>query len=355
VARRHPCLPLLLERPRSCVPKPLFETIFVAAVLNMSIVAGALSFSTRPIPISESAAIQARIWDTAHERGAGGRHPEWLVRSNCGRLLVPALIAGVSRLGVSWDRAFSLVRLATIVAAYLVFFYYLRGWFDPTIAMAGFLFMCATMPLTFSNWHELPTDFPELLFFTLAYWVLRENRVGWLVPLVAVATLNRETAVFIPVLAFLANLHRGIWRAVLLGMALGVTWAVPYCALRWWTGVPLVGSYGSTWSHNQAGLVRLLENWNPFNHYLYYLWLLGPLWLAPILGYRNLPLMLRRAMWLVPVSAPVYLVFGGYLNEPRPLMHFYALFIPAGLYALFGVPTSPDGLRVQRETPDERT
>jgi hypothetical protein len=314
----------------------LRELAFAAIVVNMAIIAGALSFSTRPIPITESVQIQRTIWDSAHKHGAGAQNTNWLVRSNSGRLLVPAIIASLVELGLPWDRAFSLVRLATIIASYLVFFYYLRAWFKPEVALAGFLFMSTTIPLTFSNWHELPTDFPELLFFTVAYWLLRSGTVALLFPLVAVATVNRETAVLIPVLALLMRWDQGRGASLRLAASLALSWLIPYLMIRWWTGVPILGAYGVTWSHNAAGLARFAENLNPYNHYLYYIWLLGPLWALPLFAPTAVPPALRRALWLLPISAPLYVLFGGYLNEPRPLMHFYAGFIPAGLFSLFG-------------------
>jgi hypothetical protein len=314
----------------------LRETAFIAIIINMAIIAGALSFSTRPIPISESVKIQKTIWEDAHTYKAGSQSPSWLVRSNSGRLLVPAAIASLRGIGLSWEQGFSLVRLITIIASYLLFFYYLRGWFKPELALIGLLFMSATVPLTFSNWHELPTDFPELAFFTLAYWLLRQDAVRYLFPLVLVATLNRETAFLIPVLAVLMRWDRGPKESFRFAVLLGLAWLLPYVALRWWTGIPLLGAYGLTWHHNAAGLARLSENLNPFNQYLYYVWLLGPFWVLPLLAPRAVPERLWRALWLAPISAPMYLAFGGYLNEPRPLMHFYAAFVPASLFALLG-------------------
>ncbi len=313
----------------------LRNRVLFSLAVNVAIVTGAISFSTRHQRFQESLSLQKEILEAFQVRGGGNAHPSWLVQTNSGRILMPTVMRSLEKLGMPWPHAFSLVRLLTIVAAYILFLQYLRGWFDDSAALAGLLFVAATVPLTFNNWLEIPTDFPELIAFTLAYCALRSDRDGRLVPLVFVATFNRETTFFIPMLVFAV---RSRWDSPLSGVRAALpsatAWAVPYVALRWWTGVPLAGAYGSAWDHNLSGLQHFFRNWNLYNDYLYYAWLLGPFWVLPILHRAQLPLLLRRALWTLPAFMFVYL-FLGYLNEPRPLLPLYPMLVPAGLFCLF--------------------
>ena len=67
------------------------------------------------------------------------------------RILVPAAIVGVARLtGLSWGYGFVLVRLLSIFARYVLFHWYLRGWFSTILALLGTVFVAATVPCSSS-------------------------------------------------------------------------------------------------------------------------------------------------------------------------------------------------------------
>jgi hypothetical protein len=328
-----------------------YSVLGLLLYLPLGLATGAASFTNRKLGLPSAVALQQRVWTNFHQRGAGANDPGWLERTNSGRILMPAVMAGLASAGVDWPYAFALTRLGTIVAAYAIFHWYLSGWFPFHLAVAGTLFVAATIPLTFNNWFEVPTDFPEIATFALGMSFIRDHRIGPLCLVIFMGTLNKETTIFLPLIFLACHVDtkrpRSTWMATLLT---GLAWLVPYAALRWWTGAPLLGLYGLTIDHNVVGLSHCFVNWNPYNNYLFYLWLFGGFWLFPVLAYRRLPSILRRALLTTPAFLVVFVAFGGYLDEPRAIVSLYALLVPAGLFALApasargAAPVPPDAL-----------
>jgi hypothetical protein len=251
---------------------------------------------------------------------------------------MPGIIGAVaSATRLSWPFSFSLVRLISIFVAFLAFYLYLKGWFSDTIAIVGTLIVAATVPLTFNNFFEYPTDFPELLVFTMGLWCIRERRDWLLCAVIAIGTLNRETTVFLPLILLLSRFDKNAIRVTLLKAATaGMSWLVPLACLRWWTGIGLMGVYGDSIYHNFHGLAAFFTNFNPYNNYLFYLYLFGPLWLLPFIYWRRQPQFLKEALMSLPAFLIVYLFLGGFLDEPREIINLYPLLVPAGLFAIFG-------------------
>lgn len=312
------------------------RSLAVYAVLaNTAIVTGAVSFFGRPFNHEASVEVQRGVYESLRTRGAGGKSADWLVRSHSGRVLMPVLMGGLAEpLGLGWPRAFGLVRLLSIAAAYFALFVYFRALFIEPVALCGVLFVASAVPITFSNGHELPTDFPDVFFWAAALLLLRRRALLAFTLVVAVATLNRETCLFLAVLLclrwFLASRDDRFSRWWL--AAAVAAWALPYFLLKWWTQIPATGGYPLSFSYNLTGLSGLLRNFHPYNQFLFYLWLLGPFWVLPFLG--RLPKELRASVWMLP---PFLILHGliGYLNEPRTLMALYPLLVPAGLFLVF--------------------
>ena len=306
--------------------------------LSLAILTGVVSQQRRVHDIDYSADYQKRIWITFGTQGEAGRSEDQVFRCNSTRIFIPALVAGTVKItGLSWAWAFSLVRLVTILLAYLAFHWYLRGWFSSSLAVLGTLFVAATIHLTFNNWWELPTEFPELLIFTLGLWCIRERRHGLLCVFIALGTLNRETTAFLPLILLLCSFDRkSLWSWMPKVATAGFSWLVPLAGIRMWSGIGWRGSYGDSLSHNLEGLSNFMNNLNPYNHYLFYLYLFGIFWILPFTRWNRQPAFLRRALLSVPVFLVVYIFFGGYLDEPREIINLYPLLVPAGLFALFG-------------------
>ena len=210
---------------------------------NTAVVTGAVSFFARPLKLEASVKVQRAVYEGMATRGGAGGSEDWLVRSHACRVLMPALMGVVADgLGLGWPRAFGLVRLISIMAAYAMLFLYLRQLFTEPVALSGVLLVAATVPITFSNWHELPTDFPDVFFWTLGLLLIRRQSLLLFTAVVFLATLNRETSLLLGTLLCVrctTGTNQSFRRGWLLAVVLA--WALPYFWLKWWTGVPVTG------------------------------------------------------------------------------------------------------------------
>jgi hypothetical protein len=316
---------------------PRRKLLLLALCLQLALVTGAVSFFSRQKPVTDAAALQRDAWLSFKGRQLQpGAEPLALVFS--ARILMPALMAStVAVTGMSWPQAFSLIRLFSIICAYYIFFLYIRRYFSDFEALLGLLFLSATIPLTFNNHAEIPTDFPEIIIFSLGLMCVLEGWRWLLCLVILIGTFNRETTCFLPlVLLFVDWPKRLSWSFLFRVAAAGFSWLIPTVFLRWWVGIDTRWLYGDSMSHNLSGLSRFFSNFNPYNNYLFYLYLFGVLWVAPLLLWNSQPPKLRRALLTVPLITFVYLFGGGYMDEPREIVPLYALLTPAGLYALRG-------------------
>ena len=114
-------------------------------------------------------------------------------------ILFPALLAAVIQVEILPPEAwFVILRLATAFAAFLVFsgvsIKVLGA--SPKVAAFGSGWLALGLILTFNHGWEHPTDFPEVIFFSL---LLGSSIRGWKAATLAttvVASLNRQTAAF---------------------------------------------------------------------------------------------------------------------------------------------------------------
>ena len=136
----------------------------------------------------------------------------------------------------------------------------------------------------------------EAVFYALALLLMLTGRVRWLYPLVMVATLNRETAVFIPVMALLVLRD---WKHA---AGLGAVWLATYGGIRLGIGpVPLHVTLGEIWAINTGrGLLPFLIGLPLFG------WLF---WYAAR-GWRYAPDRLKRAALVIPLYLAAVAVFG---------------------------------------------
>jgi hypothetical protein len=302
---------------------------------GLALVTGAVSWNTRYAEFGRAIDLQRDAWRVFETRGASSDLNGTLTGLYATRILLPAIIEGITRLtGLSWQYAFVLVRLLSILATYLVFHWYLRGWFPTATTLLGTTFVAATMPLTFVQLFEIPTDFPEILTYTLGLWCIRERRDFLLCVVILLGTLNRETTLFLPLIQLLCRVERGRFPISTVSLS-AASWLLPVVLVRWWVGPGWMGLYTLTQGHNVPGIARLFQNFNAYNNYLFYLYLFGVLWILPLASWRWQPLFLRRALLSIPAFLVTYLFFG-HLNEPREIVNLYPLLVPAGLCALSG-------------------
>jgi hypothetical protein len=153
------------------------------------------------------------------------------------RVLAPFTIDLFSRAtGLGPLLGYVVSRLLFIYAGLIAVHVYVRRFFSPGAAVAAALGVAALLPLTFTNGWANPDSFPELVLFTLGCLLIAERQdLAFLVVLV-LATLNRETAVFL-VLLWGSYRLPGAWRRELPKFAAYVlVWISIYAGLRWLRG-----------------------------------------------------------------------------------------------------------------------
>lgn len=274
------------------------------------------------------------------------------------RLLVPVLIVGAKDyLGIPYNVTHDATRLMFIITAVLLFHWHLRTWFAPIEAVAGTLFVLATVTITFNNWFPVPTDFPELIGMTACTALLVRQR--WIMMLMAlfVYTLNRETAVVFScvALAWLYDGGKSLARLLAVVALILATWAVAYELARFASNVgpgsflqlsdtpgesgqgliaQVVEFFEGIWVRRLASVLALISNPHPYNVNWSPALVFNIFWVLPAIMWRTVPLPLRRlyAGGLL-AGVPIFLL-GGVLNETgRILIPLYPLLLPAGMYA----------------------
>ena len=263
------------------------------------------------------------------------------------RVLAPFLERGFERAsGLSPASAWYLTRLGWILAAYAVFHWYLRTWFEDGQAGAGTLLVAATLPLTFTNSWGHPDHFPELALFTLGCLAAARRADMAFAAALVLAALNRETAGFlVGVYALAAPMDRSrLVRTVLFGLL----FLVVFVGLRAARGFAMYDYWQL--GRNLEFLALLPPGYDPY--YRAYAWfgvaLFGPLaWLALTVR-RQLPWFPRY----VPLVAIPFVVVAFTLSsiiETRIFTPLFSLLVPAVMFAVFSADTTSGCLTGKRD------
>lgn len=101
--------------------------------------------------------------------------------------------------------AYAIYDLLSIFFLLVVLFFWLRTWFNKDRALIGVLFVAGTMPIALQDHYFQPWSLLEAGLFSAALIAIHRKHYWLLAFLVVLASLNRETAVFIP-LAFLLTI-----------------------------------------------------------------------------------------------------------------------------------------------------
>jgi hypothetical protein len=307
--------------------------VFIYCILG--IILGWTSFFSRPMKVEVAAGFHEQVWNNLAVQGTSGNSEEPLIRIHSSRILFPALMQIPQLVGASPEQAFSLIRLASAIATLILMHLFLLNWFNDELAFCGTLFMAATLPLTFGQWFELPTDFPEIIAFTLGIWAIYRSKYVLLCIITVIATFNRESAAVLPFFLFFVLFDTKEWKWLIPVAVVGFSWLLPLLTLRWWVGAMEAHGYGQGLAHNTQGLLELMSNPHPYNNYLFWIYLFGAFWVLPYLRWKDQPAFFKRLLIAIPVMLVVYLAVGGYLDEPRELVNLYPVLVPASLFALF--------------------
>jgi hypothetical protein len=266
------------------------------------------------------------------------------------RVLVPFVADGLFHTlgaalpaGKAFRLAYALCDLAAIVFLLGILHRYLRAWFSKDQALIGVLFVAATMPMALRDHYFQPWSVLDAALFTAGLLCIRDRRYGILALIVAAASLNRETAIFIP-LAFLAagvggkgedgaDRPAGAKAALLFAGYLAI-WAAVFFGLRLLLGAgPRIVTVEELLAGNtiEPAIFRTV---------VHLALIFGAFWIFAALGFRRAPEFVKRTVLLAPLYLAAVAVWGVWY-EVRLLMPLYAIVVPLGLSFLYRPPNAP--------------
>jgi hypothetical protein len=281
------------------------------ARINLVFLAAAIILSLHTVPY------ELRVCFPAPDHGDDS--PEALVAGTAStpyqyRMLVPLFVRLLLNAHLiepaSQMAAFAVIQVAFLIALAFVFRRYVSLFIaDPVLASIAALSIYAVLPFNYFNLPYYPYDIPSVLFFTAGMLLIYQRAWIWFYPLFVVATLNRETSIFLAVvtafvlfdkysrslLALLIGSQLAIWAAIK-----GALWMV-YQHNRWMG----YGLYQFQLKVNLATLfdypikgVIALATW-------------GCLWIAVVIWHQRIgDERLRRTLWTVPVFVAGMFVAG---------------------------------------------
>jgi hypothetical protein len=259
------------------------------------------------------------------------------------RVLVPWVTEIIRKLLIPLgeERAFRLAYLVydfTVISFSLFALHlFTSTWFKREQALIGILVASVVMPVTFKDHYFQPWSFLEIGTFSLG--LLALYRQAWLGfgLIVFLSSLNRETAVFLPILYWMPiglevlqtrRINKVDFIKYARGAAFTLVWLAVFLGLRL-----LIGSTSHVSSIQDIWLI----NMQPINlkkTFIAFTLFLGFFWFLVFRGYSKAPHYLRIGMWIVPFYLIVFNIWG-YWFETRVLMTLYPILIPTGLCAIF--------------------
>jgi hypothetical protein len=224
------------------------------------------------------------------------------------RILMPFLI-GIAA-AANHIESFLLVdvgfRLLTVFALMLVLRRWMRHFVDPVLADVSPLLLGVMLPWSFHFYW--PYDFSGILIWTACLVALVERRYALYLALFAIGTFNRETTFFLMGI-FAATQWESLGKRETMkrtGHQL-LIWGLIFVGLR----VMIRPSGGEVLEFHPLENIAYLTSgvWvEVFEHWTRLLSTLGFVWLLAAWQWRKKSAFLRRACWMLPVQAVVFLV-----------------------------------------------
>ena len=252
------------------------------------------------------------------------------------RVLVPWLVRAALETHLirpeSEQAAYAAIQTVSLVLLAFVFRRYLSLFIkDSVLVSVMALTLYAILPFNYFNSPYQPCDIPSVLFFTAGLLLIREENWLWFYPLFAIATLNRETSIFLVVVLVFVLFDQCSWRTLglLAGSQLAIWTAIKtalwmiYLPNRWLG----YGLYEFQLKVNAATLLNfpikgliVLSTW-------------GGLWLAVVIWHRRIDdVFLKRTLWTIPVFVASMLMVGFVIE-----MRIYGEVLPIVLAAFWVV------------------
>jgi len=173
----------------------------------------------------------------------------------------------------------------------------------------------------------------DILFYLIAAWLIIREKLIWLIPLTAIAALNRETSLLIPFMAVAPFVPFAIKRipkrTVLIVASSLIVFAIVFVSVRMYFGYqPAKGIHG----------MSSFTDYLKFNLTFFRLYpeLAGTLTFLPmvvLLFFKRLPMLLKQWFWLIcPAWFAIHLAYSTAVETRLFLVPQVLIFIPAFLW-----------------------
>jgi hypothetical protein len=231
------------------------------------------------------------------------------------RMLTPSM--GFER---AFDRVSAVFYFCAIAGMLWSLFAWLRLWFPDEAALIASLAAACTLRITMRQHDYAPYSFLEPTFVALALIAIVHRRDLWFAVLVALASFNRETAVFlVPLYLVTSDWSRPAWIKTAI---YGALWAAIFVGVRYVTG-----DGERYWSVERIFRTNMAQ---PQLAIANLAMLLGVFWILAPLGWRHAPPMVRTATLIVPAYLATIAVWGIWW-EVRLLMPLYPILFALAL------------------------
>ncbi|MFH1514125.1 MAG: hypothetical protein ABIG42_01565 [bacterium] len=245
------------------------------------------------------------------------------------RIMTYYLVEATHRItGMSIWRLDLILRFIFTSLSLIFMFKYLRRWFDFAASAIGPFIILAILPVTYVDYTHQPHDIPNLFFTILALGLIRDKKEAWLLLLIPVAMLNRESFIFVLWAWFFYNYDRLPIKLLIADFTLFSLFAlVIYLALPHYYGP----------RDNYVDTIQLSHNLKPefiLKWFKRLVAFIGPLVVGTCIAFKSKPLFLRRSLGFVGIFMAVNFVVGMY-HETRLFLPVLPVMIPLGLSAIF--------------------
>ncbi len=253
--------------------------------------------------------------------------------------LVEGFYKGVHALAPQIDRikAFLIFRFfQNLLIFYLATLYFKAiNIKNPWLILAGILLMSFFMAHSvFQSDLSFNTYF-DILFYLLAAWLIIKQKYAWIIPLMLVAALNRETSLLIPAMLVLPCIQwkeRKIARTILVpGLLSTLVFFIAFISVRMYYGYRAPEGINGMTSVSDY----LLFNLRFFRLYPELIGTLAFLPIIVIVFLKRLPRLLTYWFWIIcPVWFGIHLVYSTAVETRLFLVPQILIFIPAFLWLI---------------------
>ena len=228
---------------------------------------------------------------------------------------------------IARENVYVFFRWLYVFPALLGFHYLMERWLKPSWALTGTMLFIALHGPSYVHYWFQPTSPLDLCLWILAIIATLKGRDLWLFPMVAIGTLNRETACFIVAMHFFLRYGKEPLPKLLARCTmLGLIWLSIFLGLR-----EMIQVEG--WAPG-AGVAKLLKDNLTNPQWIFYtLSFLGFWAMLPFTRWKEMPSELKRLL-IALVPYVLLVVFFGRIREVRLLLPLCIPLVPAAMLVL---------------------